>query len=283
MAVHLVKMACERPEERGIALSQWDCEELARQLIDERVVSSISPDTVRRVLSRHQLKPWRRHSWLSHKVPRDARYAESVPAICTLYTRTLGPSEVVLCVDEKTSLQPRRRRVKTRPAGPRRPIQVEQEYVRDGALNLFAAFDTRTGRVIGWNAERKRADEFLSFLELIDKSFDPAVTVIHLVLDNLRVHKGKAATAWLACHGRFVLHFPPIHCSWLNQVEQWFSILQRKALAIADFAGTLALDRHIQRFIARWNEVAHPFNWTTGSIATVMAKCNLAEGLAVAS
>ena len=69
VAVHLVKMACERPEERGIALSQWDCEELARQLIDERVVSSISPDTVRRVLSRHQLKPWRRHSWLSHKVP----------------------------------------------------------------------------------------------------------------------------------------------------------------------------------------------------------------------
>lgn len=272
-------MACERPAERGVAISQWDCKELARQLQDEGIVATISPSTVRRVLDRLHLKPWRQHAWLSARVPRDADYAARVSAIGALYTRPLKPSEVVLCVDEKTSLQPRKRRTKTRPSLPGRPNLVEHEYVRAGALNLFAAFNTRSGEVFGWNAARKRAEEFVSFLELLDQTVAAEVTTIHLVLDNLRVHKGRVATPWLHAHPRFVLHFPPNHCSWMNQVEQWFGILQRKALAIADFDGTLALDEQIHRFIARWNARAHPFNWKTKSIARVMAKCDLAEPL----
>ena len=101
------KMACERPDDRGRSLALWDCREMARQLVAEAIVPSISADTVRRILEHHHLKPWRQHLWLSPKVPRDAAFAASVQEICDLYTRPLNDDEMVLCVDEKTNLQPR--------------------------------------------------------------------------------------------------------------------------------------------------------------------------------
>jgi transposase len=273
VALHLVKMACERPDDYGRSLAKWDCRELARQLVADGVVEAISSDTVGRVLNNHRLKPWRHHLWLSPKVPRDAAFAAQVQEVCDLYTRPLAPHEMVLCVDEKTSLQPRTRKSPTRPAAPGQPVRVEHEYERKGALNLFAAFDTRTGKVYGHTAERKRQVEFIAFLEMLDRDIDPQVTVIHVVLDNLRMHKGKQVQAWLAKHPRFVFHHPPVHCSWMNQVEQWFSILQRKRLAIVDFASKAELAEKLQQFIAQWNEQAHPFNWTKKSVAKVMAKC----------
>jgi len=273
VALYLVKIACERPDKLGRSLSQWDCVELARQLERDGIVASISAATVRRILSGHQLKPWRHHLWLSPKVPRDAAFAQTVLEIVDLYTRPLGAHEMVLCVDEKTSLQPRTRKSPTRPAQPGRPVQVEHEYERKGALNLFAAFDTRTGKVYGHTAERKRQKEFIEFLEMLDREIPAEITAIHIVLDNLRMHKGKQVQAWLAKHPRFVFHHPPVHCSWMNQVEQWFSILQRKRLAIADFADKAELAERLQAYIKEWNEIAHPFKWTTKSVAKVMAKC----------
>ena len=275
MALHLVKIACERPDKLGRSLSQWDCRELADQLVRDGVVDSISPDTVRRILENHQLKPWRHHLWLSPTVPRDADFAARVQEISELYTRELGPHEVVLCVDEKTNLQPRPRKTPTKAAAPGQPVLVEHEYGRCGALNLFAAFNTRTGKVYGMTAERKRQEEFIAFLEMLDREFGLEITAIHVVLDNLRMHKGKKVQAWLAKHPRFVFHHPPVHCSWMNQVEQWFSILQRKRLAIVDFASKAELAEKLQQFIAQWNEQAHPFNWTKKSVAKVMAKCQL--------
>jgi transposase len=280
VALHLVKMACERPDKLGRSLSQWDCRELADQLVRDGVVDSISPDTVRRILENHHLKPWRHHLWLSPKVPRDADFAARVQEICDLYTRNLGPHEVVLCVDEKTNLQPRPRKSPTKAAVPGQPVRVEHEYGRCGALNLFAAFDTRTGKVYAMTAERKRQEEFIAFLEQLDRAFGPEVTAIHVVLDNLRMHKGKKVQAWLAQHSRFVFHHPPVHCSWMNQVEQWFSILQRKRRAIVDFASKAELAEKLQQFIAQWNEQAHPFNWSKKSVAKVMAKCQLGSGAA---
>ncbi len=109
------------------------------------------------------------------------------------------------------------------------------------------------------------------------------ITTIHLVLDNLSVHKGKKVQAWLAQHPRFVFHYPPVHCSWMNQVEQWFSIVQRKRLRIANFTDKQVLAERLQAFIAQWNAIAHPFNWTSKSVAKVMAKCELHSGnLAIA-
>lgn len=273
--MHLVKIACERPDQVGRSLCQWDCRELGRQLVRDGVAASISPQTVRRILAGHHLKPWRHHLWLSPKVPRDAAFAALVQNVCDLYTRELLPWEAVLCVDEKTSLQPRTRKSPTLAAAPGSPVRVEHEYERKGALNLFAAFDTRSGKVYGRTADRKRQVEFIAFLEQLDRELPPEKTTVHVVLDNLRMHKGKQVMAWLAAHPRFVFHHPPVHCSWMNQVEQWFGILQRKRLAIADFADKAALAERLAAFIREWNEHAHPFNWSTKSVAKVMAKCQL--------
>jgi len=94
---------------------------------------------------------------------------------------------------------------------------------------------------------------------------------VHVVCDNLRTHHGKKVQAWLAKHPRFKFHFTPVHCSWLNQVEQWFSILKRKRLRIADFNSLADLVEQIELFISQWNERAHPFNWTKKSVAKVMS------------
>ena len=154
-------------------------------------------------------------------------------------------------------------------------MYVEHEYSRCGALNLFAAFDTRRGHVYARTAERKRQVEFIAFLEQLDREIACPITTIHIVLDNLRMHKGKQVQAWLAKHPRFVFHYPPVHCSWMNQVEQWFSILQRKRLRIADFANKAHLAERLMALVAEWNEHAHPFQWSTKSVAKVMAKCEI--------
>ncbi|MBV8383208.1 MAG: IS630 family transposase, partial [Planctomycetaceae bacterium] len=240
-------------------------------------VAAISAATVRQILQHHRLKPWRQKMWLSPKVPRDAAFAAQVQGICDLYTRPLRSDEVVLCADEMTSLQPRPRKSPTKAAKKDRPTLVEHEYGRCGALNLFAAFDTRTGKVYGMTAARKRQTEFIAFLEQLDREIPASVTTIHVVLDNLRMHKGKQVQAWLAQHPRFVFHHPPVHCSWMNQVEQWFGILKRKRLRIADFASKDHLAERLMAFIREWNEIAHPFNWTSKSVAKAMAKCQVED------
>lgn len=271
VAVHLVKLACEMPDICGRSLSQWDCQELARKLIADGAVQSISTETVRRILEHHKLKPWRKHVWLGAKGPRDEHFREIVNHVCDLYTRPLASNEAVLSFDEKTSLQPRHRLAPTQPARPGRPMRVEHEYERSGALNLFAAFNTRTGRVYGRCYARKRAVEFIDFLEYLDRSLAPSIEVIHLLMDNVRMHKSKAILAWLATHPRFRFHFTPVHCSWLNQVEQWFGVLQRKRFGISDFESLADLEMKILKFIEQYNEHAKPYGWTTKSVAKVMA------------
>ena len=267
-------MACERPDEHDRSLCQWDCAEIARTLVAEGLVDGISDETVRRILCHHKLKPWRHHLWLSAKTPRDAAFARQVQDLVDLYTRALAPTEVVLSLDEKTSLQPRARLAPTRPAQRGRPVRVEHEYKRCGALNLFAAFDTRSGHVYATTAPRKRQVEFIAFLEQLDQELPAEITTVHVVLDNLRMHTGALVRTWLGAHPRFVCHFPPVHCSWMNQVEQWFSILQRKRLRIADFTDLAHLAERLHAFVAEWNQHAHPFNWSSKSVAKVMAQCD---------
>jgi transposase len=271
--VYLVKLACERPDLRGRSLSQWDCQELAWQLQAEGVIQSISAQTVRPILSHHKLKPWRQHMWLGKGHPRDAEFYARVLHLIELYTRPLGDDEVVLSVDEKTSLQPRPRLHPTKPAQPgNTPNRVEHEYKRAGALQLFAAFDTRSGKVYGQCYERKRQQEFIAFLSHLEEQIPAPITTIHIVCDNLKVHSGKKVLEWLTMHPRFQFHFTPVHCSWMNQVEQWFSILQRKRFRIADFASKDDLRAKVEQFIAEWNQRAHPFNWSTKSVAKIMAE-----------
>lgn len=276
-----MKLACELPDAEKRSLSLWTCAELARTLKRDSVVENISPQSVQRILQSYRLKPWRVHYWLSPKTPRDEEFRKRVEDICDLYTRALGPHERVLCVDEKTSLQPRPRAAPTLPARPEgEPVRLEHEYRRAGALQLIAAMDIRTGEVIGICRRRKRQDEFIELLEEIDRKTASAVTVIYLVCDNLRVHKGKKVRAWLEQHTRFQVHFTPVHCSWMNQVEQWFSILQRKRLTAPNFEDVADLESKILAFIAEWNQTAHPFHWTKESFAKVLAKVDAALALA---
>lgn len=280
VGAHLVKLACELPDDARRSLSTWTCAELARTLKAEGVVADISPQTVQRLLSSCKLKPWRVHHWLSPKVDRDESFRDTVLEILDLYTRPLEAHERVLSLDEKTSLQPRTRTKPTRPAQSGGiPVHVEHEYQRKGALQLFAVFDTRTGHVIGILRRRKRQAEFLELLEQIERETPKHVTDIHLVCDNLRVHKGKQVVAWLKKHPRFIMHFTPVHCSWMNQIEQWFSILQRKRLVAPNFANLEELEARVLAFIAEWNEQAHPFAWSKKSFDKVLAKldANLAQ------
>ena len=268
--------ACELPEQAGRSLSQWDCAELARQLVIDEVVAVISPQTVQRILAANRLKPWRAHVWLHPRTPRDAVFAAQVRAVADLLTRPLDEHELVLSLDEMTSLQPRPRRAPTRPAQPGRPVQVEHEYRRAGATHLFAAFDTRSGRVYGVTTRRKRQLEYLTLLEHLDHALPTSVTTIHLLGDNVSVHHGTLVQQWLAAHPRFLAHFTPVHCSWMNPVEQWFGILRRKRLRSPNFADLAALQRAIHQFIAEWNERAHPFRWTSASFEKILANVDAA-------
>jgi len=271
VALHVIHRACELPDQAGRSLSQWDCTELARQLVTEGIVATISPQTVQRILAACRLKPWRSHLWLHPRTPRDAAFEQTVREIADLYARSLAPWEAVLCLDEMTSLQPRHRRAPTRPARPGDPVQLEHEYARDGALQLFAAFDTRSGAVSAGQFRRKRQVECLRFLDHLDQLIPATITAIHLICDNVSVHHGAAVRAWLTAHPRFRMHFTPVHCSWMNQVEQWFSILRRKRLRNANFADRADLAVKIAAFIDQWNDTAHPFRWTAASFDKVLA------------
>ena len=277
VATYLTKLACELPDAAGRSLSLWTCAELARALERDGIVATISPQSVQRILGAFRLKPWRVHYWLTPKAPLDAEFRRRVEDLCALYTRPLESHERVLCLDEKTSIQPRPRCAETRPAAPDLlPVRLEHEYVRAGAVTLLAAFDVRTGGGLGICRRRKRQIECIELLEEIDRTTPPSVTLLHLVCDNVSTHHGKRVRAWLEHHPRFQMHFTPVHCSWMNQVEQWFSILQRKRLAAPRFADLADLATKIAAFIAEWHEIAHPFDWKRESFRKVLARVDAA-------
>ena len=113
--------------------------------------------------------------------------------------------------------------------------------------------------------------EFIELLDEIDPRTPQSVTAIHLVCDNVITHRGKLVRAWLARHPRFHMHHTPVHCSWMNQIEQWFSILQRKRLTLPHFENLQDLEAKLLAFIEEWNQQAHPFAWTRKSFAKVLS------------
>ena len=276
MATYLIKLACELPDEANRSLSLWTCAELARTLIRDGTVDTISPQTVQRILYSSKLKPWRVHHWLSSKVPRDETFRNLVLNLSDLYTREPRPEERILSLDELTSIQPRTRSAATKPARPGlRPVLLEHEYERKGAKSLFAAFDIQSGEVIAQLHRRKRQKETIALLEAIEFKTPNTVKTIHIICDNISIHKGKLAQQWIEQHPRFRMHHTPVHCSWMNQVEQWFSILRRKRLTAPNFADLDELAAKIEQFVAEWNEVAHPFKWSETSFSKTLEKIDL--------
>jgi hypothetical protein len=273
VAIPLVRLACERPDSRGRRLSQGDGTALAHQRIAEGRVEAISAATVRRMLACHHLKPWRHHRWLSPQRPRDAALSATISERIDLDTRPVPEDELVLSVDEPTSRPPRPRLSPTRPAPPgnlpRRDAHADK---RRGALTVFAACDTRSGPVVGSCAPRQRQQEFITFLEPWDAAIGHHSKTIHLVCDPVSTPHGQEVGNWLAKHPRVVVHFTPVHGSGMHQVAPWFSIFQRKRLRIADVASTALRQAKIEPCIREWNQHKHPFNWSTKSVAKVMAE-----------
>jgi transposase len=273
VAIHVVRLACERPDLFGRSLSPWAGAELTRQLMADGLVTDISTATIRRILAAHPLKPWCHHLWRYPKHPRAAELYATVADVIALYPRPLRDDEIVLSLDEKTSLQPRPRLAPPRPAQLQNlPKRCEHEDKRAGALNLFAAFDPRSGRVYGQGDERKRQQAGIAFLEHLDREVAKHIQTIHLVGDHVSMHHGTDVTRGFAKHQRFVRHVTPMPCSWMKQVEQWCSILQRKRWRIADFTSTDHLRAKLAQCIREWNQQAHPFNWSPKSVAKVMAE-----------
>jgi hypothetical protein len=258
-------MACELPAQRRQPLARYSTGELARLISEQPAAPPLSRSTVWRILDRHALKPWRYRSWL---FPRDPDFAAKAGRVLDLYAGVwegvpLGPGDCVLSADEKTSIQARRRVHPTAPPGPGAGQRVEHEYERGGALAYLAAWDVRAGGVRGrCEATTGKAP----FGRLVDQVMAQApyraATRVFWIVDNGSSHRGEAAAAEVAArHPTVILVHLPTHASWLNQIEIYFSILQRKVLTPNDFADLAAVEERLLAFAELYNDTAVPFDW----------------------
>ena len=235
--------------------THWSTRSLARAV-------GLSQSAVVRIWHAFALQPHRSETF---KLSRDPLFIDKVRDIVGLY---MNPPDraLVLCVDEKPSIQALER---TAPVLPMRPGRIERrthDYVRHGTTDLFAALDIRTGKVTGATKGRHRAREFRDFLGLIERNV-PVALDVHLVLDNASIHKTPLIHDWLAGRPRYHMHFTPTSASWLNMVEGWFALLNRRQLQRGVFRRTGDLEAAIHRYIEINNTDPHPFVWTKSADA----------------
>ena len=260
----VVALACALPAESQVPLSRWSAPELARELTERRQIAA-SVSTVRRWLAEDALKPWQHRSWI---FPRDPDFAVKAARVLDLYAgfwdgEPLGANDFVICADEKTSIQARCRCHRTLPPGKARMMRVEHAYDRGGALAYLAAWDVHRGRVTG-RCEATTGIE--PFSRLVDQvmTVEPYVSAdrVFWVTDNGSSHRGAAsvqrmAEAWPTAH---LVHLP-VHASWLDQAEIYFSVVQRKVLTPNEFTDLDQIRNRLAAFETRYNAVATPFNW----------------------
>lgn len=267
MAVVTVKaLACELPAETGVPLSRWSAPELAVEAVARGVVESISASTVRRWLAGDALKPWQHRSWI---FPRDPDFAAKAARALDLYAgiwdgEPLGENEFVVCADEKTSIQARCRCHPTLPPGKARMMRVEHEYQRKGAVAYLAAWDVHRGQVIGRCEDTTGIEPFARLVAQV-MTTEPYASAdrVFWIVDNGSSHRGQAsidrmAKAWPTAH---LIH-TPVHASWLNQCEIYFSVVQRKVVSPNDFTDTDQIRTRLAAFETRYNPIAEPFGWT---------------------
>jgi transposase len=252
-------MAAIATSERDPAdpVATWSYFEVADELVRRGIDVSISQ--VWRILRAMDIDLSKVRGWLNRRD--DPGFWDRVRDICGLY---LHPPEraLVLSVDEKTSMQAKQRTRPDRAARAGKWRRREFEYVRHGTASLFAALDVHSGEVLAEPIPGKNdSSNFCAFLDDIDRAVDPALA-IHVVLDNGSSHVSKHTRAWFAAHPRWVVHYTPPHASWVNQVELFFSILQRKVLANGDFTSRDDLIAKLLRFITDYDQKAKPFKWT---------------------
>jgi len=265
VVVAIKALACELPSRRGLPLSHWSVAELRHEAVASGIVAQISGTTLWRWLSQDALRPWRHRTWI---FPRDPQFARKAGCVLDLYQRrwkgaALGPRDYVLCIDEKTSIQARRRQHRSLPPAPGRPIYVEHEYVRAGALAYLAAWDVHRAKLFG-RCERKTGIAAFERLVAQVMGREPYRSAgrVFLIADNGSSHRGQQAAARLRDKWpNVVLVHTPVHASWLNQIEVYFSIVQRKLLTPSAFDDLGALKRDLIAFQIRYQRSAKPFKW----------------------
>lgn len=258
-------LACQLPADVEAPLARWSCPELAREAVAQDVVEAISASTVRRWLTADAIKPWQFRSWL---FPRDPDFAAKAERVLDLYDRRwkgrkLEPGEYVISSDEKTSIQARCRCHPTPPPGKARMMRVNHDYERGGALAYLAAYDVHQARVFGRCASSTGIGPFMALAEQV-MTTEPYASAkrVFWIVDNGSSHRGQTATNRLA--QRFpnaVMAHTPVHASWLNQVEIYFSILQRKVVSPNDFTDLDEVEHRLGEFEKRYNATATPFDW----------------------
>jgi transposase len=258
-------LACQLPAEHEVPLSVWSCPELAREAVTAGIVDALSASTVRRWLAEDAIKPWQHQSWI---FIRDPDFGIKASRVLDLYARVwegtpLGPDEYVISSDEKTSIQARCRCHPTLPPGKARTMRVNHDYDRGGALAYLAAYDVHQAQVFGQCAPSTGIEPFMALVEhvMTQQPYASAKRVFWIV-DNGSSHRGQAAIDRLA--KRFpnaVMVHTPVHASWLNQVEIYFSVIQRKVVSPNDFTTLDQVQQRLADFEQRYNATARPFQW----------------------
>jgi hypothetical protein len=258
-------IACELPARLGLPLSRLSVPDIRAEVIARGLVASISDTTIWRWLDEDAIKPWTQRSWI---FPRDPAFAAKAGQALDLYARTwegepLRDDEFVVSADEKTSIQARIRCHPTLPPSPGRAKRVEFEYERGGALAYLAAWDVHRAKLFG-RCEPTTGIE--PFGRLVDQvmTAEPYASArrVFWVLDNGSSHRGAACVERLtSAYPNLVPVHLPIHASWLNQVEIYFGILQRKVLTPADATSLDELAARILTFEREYERRAMPFEW----------------------
>ena len=263
----VVALACERPAERGVPLRRYSLSELTVEVAIRLSSVGVAPSrtAIWRVLAHDALRPWRYRSWIS---PRDPHFLERAGPVLDLYAcqwqgRPLWADEYVLSADEKTSIQVRRRLYPTLPSGPHQAMRVEHEYARAGVLQYLAAWDVHRAVVFG-RCEPKTGKA--AFGRLVDDVMDQepyrSARRVFWIVDNGSSHRGDHAAAELqARHPRIVIVHTPTYASWVNQIEIYFSIIQRKVLKPNDYRSLEELEDALQSFARRYSALGKPFAW----------------------
>jgi hypothetical protein len=250
---------------REMPLSRWSIHELADYVRQQGIVASISDTTIWRWLHEDAIRPWQHRSWI---FPRDPEFADKAGRILDLYERVwhgreLADDVFVISADEKTSIQARERIHPLRPPSPGVSMRVEHEYRRHGALAYLAAMDVHRGRVFG---RCESTTGTAPFDRLVDDVMQQApyrdARQVFWIVDNGSSHRGlKSIERLQERYPRLTLVHGPIHASWLNQIEIFFSVVQRKALTPSDFPSLRALEERLYAFERHYETIAKPFEW----------------------
>jgi DDE superfamily endonuclease len=270
-------VACARVAESKQPLSRQSLADVTAR-VQQALGKPISRSTVWRILATDAIKPWRYQYWI---FPRDPHFAEKAGPILDLYAGTwqghpLGPKDHILSADEKTSIQARIRCHPSLPPAPGRPVRIEHEYERGGALQYLAAWDVRRGYVMGRCEPTTGIKPFgrLVTQVLAEEPYCSGERLFWIV-DNGSSHRGETAKERLRqVDSRITLVHTPVHASWLNQVEIYFSIIQRKVLTPNDFADLEAVRLRLALYEALSNHSPTPFQWKfdRAKLLTLLAK-----------